>query len=769
MKVVFLEPQPGVVVNIEGDFRSAGIEAVGVSTPEEALAVLEAGACDAVFLRYDRSGEWTWPVRDALVARFPELRVGCFVEDPSPEEVEVVRAAGMIALLPLPISLAAVSAVLASQSQAEPSMNTGADASGVAAAFKLVDLIQMCCISQKTACLRVVDGDNEGAIYIHGGTVAHAEIPGIEGEEAVYEMVGWDNSEVALEEGVGSPKLTVSSGWEHLLMEGARRRDERGDAAARDLREEALGEQLVGRMVGPFRVRKRLASDYWGTLYEATQVAVNRTVALKILQPGFYEDPRQVQQFVAFAAAMAGAQNPYITSVYEAGEGSGLYFYAREHLDGANLHERLQQRQVLNEDLALRVLLNVSEALNYEKKNGILHTPLSVEQVLIPNVGVPKLLNNVTMEGGEVSAGEVDEMRRLGKIIREAMEGASETSEEFQVLLGKMESAGEGGFADWDTLLHEGHQWDLKRRAMHVVRPLAASQVVVPEEKKVVQSWMLWALGGVVVLALAYMVFWYSVIRFKSGGANDVGAMVEVKGGEFEFQDKQVKSLPTFFIDKYEVTLGEYRKFLEAWKKDKTVVQEHPKARKNKEHMPTDWDLIWSEGVQKARPYRGVRIFENTPVFGVDYFDAWAYAKWAGKRLPTEMEWEKAARGPKGNLFPWGNDFEAQRANTGGDLAGGPDNPASGRTDGFSLWAPVGSVRGDRSHYGAMDMAGNVSEWTDSFDAMADFPSEQVPVVRGGSWTTPDVRLTLRDLHNPELQRNRQIGFRCASDKPPAK
>ena len=52
---------------------------------------------------------------------------------------------------------------------------------------------------------------------------------------------------------------------------------------------------------------------------------------------------------------------------------------------------------------------------------------------------------------------------------------------------------------------------------------------------------------------------------------------------------------------------------------------------------------------------------------------------------------------------------------------------------------------------------------------MADFPSEQVPVVRGGSWATPEVRLTLRDLHNPELQRNRQIGFRCASDKSPGK
>lgn len=769
MKIVLLDPQYGFVAALAADFHAAGVDAVGTSTVEEAFAALEAGPCDAVLLRFDRSGEWTWLARDAIAANFPAVRIVCYVEEPSDGEVEVVRAAGVIGLLPSPPTPAAVSAALAPQPQADPVAVVAAAAHGVAASFKLVDLIQICCISQKTACVRVVADNNEGALYIHGGTVAHAEIPGLEGEEAVYEMIGWDNSEVSMEEGVGAPKLTVSAGWEHLLMEGSRRRDERGKSAARDLREEALGEQLVGRMVGPFRVRKRLASDYWGVLYEATQVAVNRTVALKILQPGFYEDPRQVQQFVAFAAAMARAQNPYITSVYEAGEGSGLYFYAREHLDGANLRERLQQRQVLTEDLALRVLLNVSEALNYEKKNGILHTPLLMEHVLIPNVGVPKLLNNVTMEGGEVSAGEVDEMRRLGKIIREAMEGAAETSEEFQALLGKMESAGEGGFTDWDALLHEGHQLDLKRRAMHVVRPVGASEVVVPEEKKVVQPWMLWALGGVVGLALAYGIFWNFVLRFRSGGANDVGAMVEVGAGEFEFQDKQAVSLPTFFIDKYEVTLGEYQKFLEAWKKDKAAVHEHPKARKNKDHTPTDWDLVWSEGVQKGRPYRGVRVFENTPVFNVDYFDAWAYAKWAGRRLPTEQEWEKAARGPKGNLFPWGNDFDAKRANTGADLAGGPDNPASGRSDGFSLWAPVGSVRGDRSFYGAMDMAGNVSEWTDSFDAMTDFPTEQVPVVRGGSWASTDVRLILRDLHNSTLNRSRQIGFRCASDKPPAK
>ncbi|MCC7517893.1 MAG: SUMF1/EgtB/PvdO family nonheme iron enzyme [Verrucomicrobiae bacterium] len=770
MRIVILDPQPESAANLEKAFREAGFDAAGAATLEAAFVALEAASCDALFFRHARDGEWSAQVCGAVAANFPSVRLVGYVEDPAPEEATAVRAFGAADLMPAPLTPVAAAPFLPSPTGAgERAPASAPAAAGVVAAFKLADLIQMCCISQKTGCLRVVAGSQEGAVYIHGGTVAHAAIPGLEGEEAVYEMLGWDGAEVALEEGVGAPKLTVSAGWEHLLMEGARRRDERGEDEASDLRKEALGEQLIGRMVGPFRVRKRLATDYWGTLYEATQIAVNRTVALKILQPAFYEDPQQVQQFVAFTAAMARAQNPYITAVYEAGESNGLYFYAREYLDGANLHDRCQQGQVLAEELALRVLLNISEALNYEKKNGILHTPLSMEQILMPNVGVPKLLNNVTLEDGEVSSGEYDEMKRLARILREAMEGAATASVEFQSLLERMDRAGEGGFAAWDALLHEGHQLDLRRRAMRVVRPLAASRVIVPEEKKVVKPWMLWAAGAVAAGALLYGTLWYTSLRFKNAGAKDLDATVEIKGGEFVYQEQQKKVLPSFWMDKYEVTLGQYAKFLEACAKNRAAIQEHPDARKNKDHTPPEWGSVWTEGVQQGKLYRGVRVFVNTPVFDVDYYDAWAYARWAGKRLPTEEEWEKAARGPQGNRYPWGNEFSAKFANTGADLEDGPGDPSSGQKDGFSLWAPVGAVRSDRSWYGVMEMAGNVSEWTDSFDFNPDFPTSKVPVVRGGSWASKDVRLDLRDLRNSPLKRSRQIGFRCVSAQPAEK
>ncbi len=165
-----------------------------------------------------------------------------------------------------------------------------------------------------------------------------------------------------------------------------------------------------------------------------------------------------------------------------------------------------------------------------------------------------------------------------------------------------------------------------------------------------------------------------------------------------------VVTLPAFYIDKFEVTHAQYAQFVEATG-----------------HLPP---IDWPRGLMPSKLARH-------PVVNVTWADAAAYAKWAGKRLPTEAEWEKAARGTDGRIYPWGNSAAGKKA------ASGEDAKDRAHPEGRTF--PVGSFPDDTSPFGVMDMAGNVWEWTaDWYDA---YPGNETlelehgkkfKVIRGG-------------------------------------
>jgi len=240
-------------------------------------------------------------------------------------------------------------------------------------------------------------------------------------------------------------------------------------------------------------------------------------------------------------------------------------------------------------------------------------------------------------------------------------------------------------------------------------------------------------------------------------GENQTGNMVYIPAGEFIMGSSPadgrvgisigVDELPkhrvylkAFYIDRYEVTNEEYEKFVKA--------TGHPPPVSTKHKL-----YSWVNG----KPPRGQ---EKLPVTNVTWYDADAYCRWAGKRLPTEAEWEKAARGTDGRQWPWGNKFIPGRCNT--------------KYQGAGKILPVGSVPGDRSPYGVYDMCGNVSEWTSSW--YKPYPGsklkrkefgEKYKVVRGGSWVLPYLpysRVPYRANASPPEFKHRSIGFRCAKD-----
>jgi len=231
----------------------------------------------------------------------------------------------------------------------------------------------------------------------------------------------------------------------------------------------------------------------------------------------------------------------------------------------------------------------------------------------------------------------------------------------------------------------------------------------------------------------------------------DGSPMVLVPAGEFLMGNQAEEDAPphrvyldAFYIDRHEVTNGRYLKFVEA-----------TRHRAPQHVVDPQYDLWVGTTLTQG--------VADLPVVNVDWSDADAYCRWAGKRLPTEAEWEKAARGTDSRLYPWGNEAPSlARLNF------------SRRWQGAHTLQPVGNYEAGNSPYGAQDMAGNVWEWVgDWYDAGAyaagparnpQGPSSgSSKILRGGSWTNSadTVRSTHRREEDADM-RNSDSGFRCA-------
>jgi formylglycine-generating enzyme required for sulfatase activity len=251
----------------------------------------------------------------------------------------------------------------------------------------------------------------------------------------------------------------------------------------------------------------------------------------------------------------------------------------------------------------------------------------------------------------------------------------------------------------------------------------------------------------------------------------DGAEMVYVPEGSFLLGAKDQKESPPvrvylggYFIDRFEATNAQYRKFAEG--------TERPAPR-------------FSERGAVRETWKDLRLnAAEQPVVGVSWQDAADYCKWAGKQLPTQAQWEKAARGTDGRKYPWGDespeDAQGFRANYSQMTRPGQQNAG----DGYLHTSPVGKFERDRSPYGAMDMAGNVSEWCSDWFSAADPDKRETTdprgpetgdakVIRGGNWQSSmqfgdPLRCTEIQFQKPGVSAS-NLGFRCVIPVPAQK
>lgn len=201
--------------------------------------------------------------------------------------------------------------------------------------------------------------------------------------------------------------------------------------------------------------------------------------------------------------------------------------------------------------------------------------------------------------------------------------------------------------------------------------------------------------------------------------------------------------IDTFYIDKYEVTHAEFKEYLQKQNRSAELSQ-----------LPTPPG-------------------ENHPVTGVSWMQADSYCRWAGKELPTEAQWEMAARDRDRRIYPWGwEPPDGSRANFCGTKC---EKESKDGSDGYTTTAPVGSYENGKSKSGVYNMAGNVREWVrDWYDAKVytranrsnpyNEKESEHRVVRGGSWASvpPSLRSAYRGFRRPDA-RDDKTGFRCAT------
>lgn len=516
-------------------------------------------------------------------------------------------------------------------------------------------------------------------------------------------------------------------------------------------------------VLGDYELLEIVREDDQTVTYRALQRSVHRVVVLERLRTSHASNPESARAFRALVRAQAAVVHPQIAAVYEAQEQDGRIFYTREWVDGRSLAQLRAQRQRLGQDTLLELLGAAAEAVAWLDSHGISRRTPTPADVVLGRDGLPRVAN-LAVGVAPPFLDEGAEMMALVSAAQAVLE-TGRPAVEFQQVAARVRDVSARGLKTWTEFapaLAEARRQAVEARPTHTSRLSAGTQAVVLGQRRR-RQYALAAVATAAAVAGFLLMHWLPYWRAPQPRVLD--EMVHVSGGPFIYQAGEMRDLPGFWISKYEVTIAQYAEFLDDLADAAGARYDHPRQPAGQRgHRPLEWEALLA-AARRGGEWRGLAVDVNCPVTGVDYWDAWAYAKWRGHRLPTELEWEKAGRSADGRLYPWGREPDAPRANTGADFAEGPDR---GRQDGYAGWSPVDALASsDVSPLGVVGMAGNVTEWTDSTMLHPDVLDQQVPVLRGGSYAVRPVDLLQRRPAASAEAADPTIGFRLAADRAP--
>ncbi len=562
---------------------------------------------------------------------------------------------------------------------------------------------------------------------------------------------------------------------------------------------------------GKYRLEKFLGGGM-SHVYSAVDTVLQRPVAVKILTEEGCRDQDAKRRFLQEARMCSSIAHDNIIRLHDYGEQDGKPYIVMELLTGEDLRTAIEKNHISTLPSKLRVALQVTRALGHIHALNIVHRDIKPENLHIDHAGRVRLMDfgiakaenmSLTRTGFAVGTPyymapeqlmakpitHAVDIYAFGIVLYELLTGAKPLNGEsveslFYLILQQplnLEPLQKAGLpaplielvarcankkpedrpasfdaigAEIEDLLEKTDSTYLRPTTGGVniahlppLPPAAPPAPPTPGNRR--NLWL--ALGGVAAAIVAAVIFWPSgktpqpprktdetnppAAILEPTIRNEFGAMMLVPAGAYKWgQNGETRELPAFYIDKTEVSVGQ-------------------------------WNRYAQEMNRAGRP----QVADNLPVTDVTFDDATGYCGWAGKRLPSGEEWEKAARGTDGRKYPWGAAEEPSRANVGG-----------------ASLQPVESFLDGASPYGALNLAGNAWEWVRQEGApsqgLRDLVAKQMREAKFAPLTAEDVWFVVRGggfdfkkldgatawetLPMPGRYKGPAIGFRCARSAP---